>query len=69
MKTKSAIDRRAEYFYGKLGAVVTAIWQVPFVKGLPTWEVERIYSGGSPSGPHRGRIIPGHLPDSLRTAG
>lgn len=47
MKTKSAIERGAEYFYVKLGAVVTAIGQVAMVKGLPMWEVERKNGNGA----------------------
>lgn len=47
MKTKSAIERGAEYFYVKLGAVVTAIGQVAIVKGLPMWEVERKNDNGA----------------------
>lgn len=47
MKTKSAIERGAEYFYVKIGAVVTAIGQVAIVKGLPMWEVERKSDNGA----------------------
>jgi len=54
MKTKSAIERGAVYFYVKVGAIVTAVAQVAVVKGLPMWEVERI--GGD--GPARRFIVP-----------
>lgn len=54
MKTKSAIERGAVYFYVKLGAMVTAIAQVAVVKGLPMWEVER----NSGNGPARRFIVP-----------
>lgn len=47
MKTKSAIERGAEYFYVKVGAIVTAIAQVAVVKGLPMWEVERKIDNGT----------------------
>lgn len=48
MKSKTAIERGAEYLYVKLGAIVTAIAQVAVVKGLPMWEVETRSDNGSP---------------------
>lgn len=47
MKSKTAIERGAEYLYVKLGAIVTAIAQVAVVKGLPMWEVEAKNSQGT----------------------
>jgi hypothetical protein len=46
MKVKTSIQRGAQYLCLKLGEVVTAIEQVPVVKGLPMWEVERQSGSG-----------------------
>jgi len=46
MKVTTSVQRGAEYFYTKLGAVVTAVQQVAVVKGLAMWEVERVVGDG-----------------------
>lgn len=64
MKSKTAIELGAEYFYVKLGAIVTAIAQVAVVKGLPMWEVER----KSGDGPSRRFIVPARALKPLPSA-